>query len=101
MAVTGIWSEGLSGGTINTSYSYHLTKNISPSANIWATCMLQYVGETSDETTAQVWVDGYTESGTYHDVHYSSVFANPCSKVKFGLYVDDCMVDANCVIFYF
>lgn len=103
MAVVGVWALDVSGGTIGTSYPYTLHKNLSPAANVWATCMLQYIGETDDQTSAETWVSQYQLAGDTkpRPVHYSSVFANPCIFVEWTLFVNDCFARANCVLFYF
>jgi hypothetical protein len=100
VAIIGVLANSLSGGTINTDWTYSLTHNFGASS-IWGQPVLQFHGETDDETEVDTWVAEFVEGGQKKTGYFGGIFSNNCTSITYKLYVRDCFARAKCVTMFF
>jgi hypothetical protein len=100
MAIVGVLVNALKGTVINTSWTYHLTHTFAPSS-IWGQSVLQYIGETDDESSTSTYVSQFKDASGTHNVDFVAVFANNCTSVTYDLFVKDAAARAACVTSFF
>lgn len=105
MAVVGVWAkdmfDGEPRGTVNTEDTF-LTppQKFNPPANILAVPVLQFVGETGDQSSARAFVHSYVEDGVTHAGPLNGVAAKKCSSITWALYTKNCAASALRLIFF-
>jgi hypothetical protein len=100
MAIVGVLVNALKGTVINTSWTYHLTHTFAPSS-IWGQSVLQYIGETDDESSTSTYVSQFKDASGTHNVNFVAVFADNCTSVTYDLFVKDAAARAACVTSFF
>ena len=69
-------------------------------SNIMAMPMLQYIGETSDQTAARCFVAEYVDNGVKHTGQFVGIVAAKCTQIVWGLYCKNCFASALRLIVY-
>src|SRR5260370_16551636 len=87
MAVNGIAAWNMWGGTINADWTWSHTFNVGPS-NIFAHVSLNEVGETSDQSTTWLYVEGFQLAGQLPQSGLKSQAAFPNNPVPVTYWLD-------------
>ena len=106
MAVVGAWSadmfdgqvRGFSGGGEGTFNTPPQTFN--PPANVLAIPILQYIGETSDQTSVQCFISEFVDNGVKHQGKFMGVAATKCTEIVWSLYCKNCVARSARLILF-
>ena len=100
MAVNGIAAWNIHGGTINTTWTYSHVFNMGAS-NIYAHGALNYVGETSDQTTSWLYIEGFVANGqSTSGLTWASAFINGCTQITYWFECTDVFATGTAALFF-
>ena len=102
MAVNGIAAWNMWGGTINADWTWSHTFNMGPS-NILAHVSLNEVGETSDQSTTWMYVEGFQIAGQppQSGLQWQAAFLNNCVSVTYWLECQNVYGGGVATVFFF
>jgi hypothetical protein len=106
MAVTGAWAadmfdgenRGFLGGgegTFNTP-----AQTFPQPVNILAIPILQFIGETDDNTSVRCFISEFTDNGVKHQGTFVGVAATKCTEIVWSLYCRNCVARACRLILF-
>jgi hypothetical protein len=101
MNIVGVFEFHKYIAAINTKYTGHTADITFAPSSIWAHSTLQMVNDIdTDDGSAETFVMKFTAGNQVQDVHWIGVFADDCTKIRFGLTVEDCAARALCTIHF-
>ena len=105
MAVLGVSATSMFAnfpGVIGASpQTFSVTQTFSPPKNILALPVLQYVGETDDQSTTWAFVSEFVDGGVKKTGKFLGVAATSCSKIVWSLYCDNSINNPVRLVFFF
>lgn len=90
---------GVIGGASPKTFS--VTQTFNPAKNILALPVLQYVGETDDESTTWTFISEFMDGGVTKTGKFIGVAAQSCSKIVWSLYCANSINNPVRLIFFF
>jgi hypothetical protein len=94
-------------GTINTENTFFTNTPQDPPwtfktpVNILAIPVLQSIGETSDQSSAGVFVQEFVDGGVTKTGPFMGIAAKACTKIVWGMHTKNCFASAACLAFFF